>query len=140
MKKQERIKELYFNENYKQKDIANMLNLSSQYVSKVLLQDSRYKKEKEKRKRESKQRHKNKTINYIKNKRKSKLDVGYEQLKQLHIQASREMSSHRQMNNRTFRNWNSSIYKYNSKTKSYHLKKGIVTGNDVPKKINWKTY
>lgn len=140
MEKQERIKELYFNENYKQKDIANMLNLSSQYVSKVLLQDSRYKKEKEKRKKESKQRHKNKTINYIKNKRKSKLDVGYEQLKQLHIQASREMSSHRQMNNRTFRNWNSSIYKYNSKTKSYHLKKGIVTGNDVPKKINWKTY
>lgn len=140
MKKQERIKELYFNENYKQKDIANMLNLSSQYVSKVLLQDSRYKKEKEKRKKESKQRHKNKTINYIKNKRKSKLDVGYEQLKQLHIQASREMSSHRQMNNKAFRNWNSSIYKYNSKTKSYHLKKGIVTGNDVPKKINWKTY
>ena len=48
MKKQERIKELYFNEKYKQKDIANMLNLSSQYVSKVLLQDSRYGEEKEK--------------------------------------------------------------------------------------------
>lgn len=28
----------------------------------------------------------------------------------------------------------------NDKTKSYHLKKGIVTGFDVPKKINWKDY
>lgn len=51
MKKQERIKELYFDEKYSQKEIASMLNLSSQYVSKVLLQDSRYKKEKERRKK-----------------------------------------------------------------------------------------
>lgn len=58
----------------------------------------------------------------------------------MHIQASQELSSPRRMNNRTFRNWNSSIYKYNTKTKSYYLKKGIVTGNDVPKKINWKSY
>lgn len=140
MKKQERIKELYFDEKYKQKDIASLLNLSSQYVSKVLLQDSRYKKEKERRKKISKQKHKQKTVDYIKNKRKSDIDVGYEQLKQMHIQASQELSSPRRMNNRAFRDWNSSIYKYNYKTKSYNLKKGIVTGNDVPKKINWKSY
>ena len=140
MKKQKRIKELYFDEKYRQKEIASMLNLSSQYVSKVLLQDSRYKKEKERRKKISKQKHTQKTVNYIKKKRQAHTDIGYEQLKQMHIQASQELSSPRRMNNRTFRNWNSSIYKYNAKTKSYYLKKGIVTGNDVPKKINWKSY
>ena len=37
--------------------------------------------------------------------------------------------------NRAFKKWNSSIYQYNNKTNAYHLKKGIVTGFDVPKKI-----
>lgn len=140
MNKQEKIKELYFDEKYKQKDIASILNLSRQYISKVLLQDSRYKEEKEKRKELSKQKHTQKTVNYMKNKRKSNVDIGYEQLKQMHIQASQELSGRKTMSNRAFRDWNSSIYKYNDKTKSYHLKKGIVTGNDVPKKINWKSY
>ena len=58
----------------------------------------------------------------------------------MHIQASRELSGGKNISNRAFRNWNSSIYKYNDKTKSYYLKKGIVTGFDVPKKINWKSY
>ena len=29
----------------------------------------------------------------------------------------------------------SSIYQYNNNTNAYHLKKGIVTCSDVPKKI-----
>ena len=32
------------------------------------------------------------------------------------------------------------IYKYNEKTKSYILKKGITVGADVPKIINWKSF
>ena len=75
MKKQERIKELYFDEKYRQKEIASMLNLSSQYVSKVLLQDSKYKKEKERRKKISKQKHTQKTVNYIKKKRQAHTDI-----------------------------------------------------------------
>ena len=140
MKKQERRKEINNDEKYRQKEIASMLKHRCQEVSKVLLQDSRYKEEKERRKKASKQKHTQKTVNYIKKKRQANTDIGYEQLKQMHIQASQELSSPRRMNNRTFRNWNSSIYKYNTKTKSYYLKKGIVTGNDVPKKINWKSY
>lgn len=140
MKKQEIIKELYFDEKHNQKYIAEKLNVSSKYVSKVLLNDDRYKEEKEKRKMLSKKKHKQKTIDYIKKKRASNIDIGYEQLKQMHLQASQELSGRKTMSNRAFRDWNSSIYKYNDKTKSYHLKKGIVTGADVPKKINWKNY
>ena len=106
----------------------------------MLLNDDRYKEEKEKRKMLSKKKHKQKTIDYIKKKRASNIDIGYEQLKQMHLQASQELSGRKTMSNRAFRDWNSSIYKYNDKTKSYHLKKGIVTGADVPKKINWKNY
>ena len=42
------------------------------------------------------------------------------------------------MNNKAYRDWNSSIYDYNEKNKSYVLKKGINVGADVPKRINWK--
>ena len=35
---------------------------------------------------------------------------------------------------------NSSIYGYNSHTKSYNLKRGINVTSDVPRKISWKGY
>lgn len=141
MNKQEKIKVMYFNEKYKQKEIAEKLNVSNQYVSKTLLKDNRYKAEKEQRKNISKERHKQATIDYIKNKRKAKnIDLEYQYLKQLHDQDSQELSLRKTIGNVAYRNWNSSVYKYNSKTKSYHLKKGIITGTDVPKKIKWKAY
>lgn len=139
--KQEKIKALYFDGNYKQYEIAEMLNTSNKYVSRILLKDSRYKEEKRKRKEISQAEHKKKTIEYMQNKRKSKrIDVVYEQLKQMHIQASKELSVNKHISNQAYRNWNSSIYKYNANTKSYHIKRGIQVGFDVPKKINWKNY
>lgn len=141
MSRQERIKELYFNEGYRQKEIAIILGVSPNYVSKILLKDSRYQKEKEKRKKLAKQRHREATIDYMKNKRKvNNIDLEYEQLKQRHLQDIQELSDKNYISNRVFRNWNSSIYKYNDNTKSYYLKKGIIVGDDVPKRINWKSY
>lgn len=141
MKRQEKIKAMYFYEKYNQKEIAKKLNVSSQYVSKTLLKDKRYKAEKEQRKIISKERHRQRTIDYIKNKRKIKSnDLEYEYLKQLHNQDSQELSLRKTIGNVTYRNWNSSVYKYNSKTKSYHLKKGIIAGADVPKKVKWEAY
>ena len=141
MSKQERIRELYFNEGYKQKEIANILEISTSYVSKILLKDNIYQKEKEKRKDISKQRHRKSTIDYMQNKRKvNNIDIEYEQLKQRHLQDSQELSGKSYISNRAFRDWNSSIYKYNNNTKSYYLKKGIIVGHDVPKRINWKSY
>lgn len=141
MNKQERIKELYFNKKYTQKKIAEILNTSTKYVGRILLNDDRYKNEKEQRKSIAKERHRKRTIDYIKNKRMSKnIDLEYEYLKQLHKQDSQELSLRKPIGNVAYRNWNSSAYKYNSKTKSYHLKKGIITGADVPKKVKWKAY
>lgn len=70
MKNHDMIKQLYFKEKYNQTEIANKLNISNKYVSKVLNKDSRYKPEKERRKELSKNKHKKKTIEYIKAKRK----------------------------------------------------------------------
>lgn len=45
----------------------------------------------------------------------------------------------RTINNRAFRNWNSSIYEYYNKTKEYRIKKEFEhkTTYAVPKKIKW---
>lgn len=142
MNKQEQIKDLYFNKKYNQVKIAQILNVSKQYVSKILLNDSDYKREKENRKELNRKKHKQKTIDYIKGIRKKKdTDIEYERLKQSHIQASQELSGGRKnISNKAYRDCNSSVYKYNSKTKSYHLIKEITAGFDAPKRVNWKLY
>ena len=87
----------------------------------------------------SKQKHKANTINYInRNRKNKKQDDIYQHLQQMHQQASRELSGRRVINNQAFRKWNSSIYNYNKNTNAYHLKRGIVTGFDTPKKIKCK--
>ena len=50
LNKQENILDLYYNKHLKQKDIANIVGVSKQYVSKVVNSDSRCKKEKQTRK------------------------------------------------------------------------------------------
>ncbi|MBO5005787.1 MAG: hypothetical protein J6D03_11380 [Clostridia bacterium] len=139
MSNKERIKELYFNCKYNQTEIAKELNVSTKYVSKVLLLDSRYIKEKTRRQNENRAKNKKETINYITNQRKLiARDVTYEIMKNQHEQASRELSGGRKpIGNRAYRDWNTSIYKFNEKTKSYVLKKGINVGADVPKRIKW---
>ncbi len=131
----------YFQDKMKQIDIANELNISKYKVSRVINKDSRYNEEKERRKLLSKQKHKENTINYIKSKRRTKIqDEVYQQLQQLHKQASRELSGRKTISNLAYRNWNTSVYKYNDRTKSYHLKNGIIAGFDVPKQIKVKNY
>ena len=112
MNKQEKIKQLYFNEKYNQKEIAKVLDVSYQYVSKVLLSDIRYKEEKEKRKENNRKKHLERTKKCITNSRRNR-EIEYARLKQLHIQATIELSGGKGIiNNRAFRNWNSSIFRY----------------------------
>lgn len=137
----EKILKMYFEDKMKQIEIAKELNISKYKVSRVVTKDFRYKLEKEKRKEINKKKHNAQTMQYIAKKRKQRKDgdIAYAQLRQMHIQASRELSGCRKtINNRAFRKWNSSIYNYNKNTKSYHLKSGIITGYDVPKKILWE--
>lgn len=133
------ILEKYFNEKLSQVEIAKELNISKSKVSRIVSKDVRYQKEKNDRKNNNKIKNKRFTINYINAKRKQKgIDKDYAVLRQLHEQASRELSGGKKsIGNRVFRDWNSSIYRYNEKNKSYILKSGINVGADVPKKIKW---
>lgn len=136
MERNEIIVKLYFENRMNQKQIAEQLNISKYIVSRVIIKDSRYCKEKERRKEISQKRHKEKTIQYIKKSREKYND--YCILKNQHIQASLELSGGKKnISNRAFRDWNKSIYKYDAKTKSYKLKSNIVATYDVPKTIKW---
>lgn len=137
MQKKDIIKKLFFDCNYKQIDIAKELDVSTKYISKVLISDNRYKTEKDKRKQISNKRHIEKTKQYIKEKRKtSKIDREYEYMKYQHNQDVFELSGNsNKINNLNFRKWNSSAYKYNSKTKSFHLVRGLNVSQDIPKII-----
>lgn len=131
--------DLYYLKKYKIVDIAKELGVSKQYISKIVKEDPRYIEEKDRRKAENKEKQNQYRKKFMKNKRKKITDENYV-LKNMHEQASRELSGGRTISNRAFRDWNSSIYEYNKKKNVYELKKGIKTSSDVPKKINWKGY
>lgn len=138
----ELIIELYFENKLRVVDIAKHLGISKSAVTQVLQKDTRYLEEKEIRKKENKSKNREFTKQYMTSKRKQKSsDTDYAILKKAHEQASRELSGGRKpISNRAFRDWNPSIYDFNSKSQSYVLKRGIVVGSDVPKRINWKSY
>ena len=133
------ILELYFVHKMKQKQIAEKLNISKYIVSRVLRSDGRYYEEKKARVKESEKKHREKTSKYITEKRaKERNNNEYEAVEKQHIQASLELSNMKgYISNKAFRDWNSSIYKYDKKTKSYKLKSNIVATSDVPKSIKW---
>lgn len=133
---EEIILQKYFEEKMKQIDISKQLNISKYKVSRTVSKDSRYHEEKERRKKITKIQHTEKTKQYITNSRKSR-EIEYACLKQAHLQASMELSKGKSISNRSFRNWNTSAYRYNKRSKSYILKKEIVAGADVPRKIKW---
>ncbi len=136
MEKKSLIINLYYIKKYKIVDIAKEINVSKQYISKIIKKDERYLEEKEKRKFITKQKQDQYRKEFMKNKRKSD-DVTI--LKVMHNQASIELSQGKNIiNNRAYRNWNSSAYRYNKKTKSYQLRNEINAGADVPKNISWK--
>ena len=138
----EKILDLYFIKKHKQIDISKLLNVSKSTVNRIIMLDERYLKEKFRRQNANRAKNKKKTINYTTNKRKSKkADDIYESMKRQHIEASMELSNSRKsISNRAYRDWNSSIYRYNEKNKCYILKSGIKVGADVPKQISWKNY
>lgn len=137
MNKKQQIIYLYYEKGLVQTKIAQKLNVSKAYITKIIKKDSRYKEEKENRKKKNKEKNKRETKKYISKKRQEQKNLDAYMKKQ-HIQASNELSSRRIMSNRNFRNWNNSIYEYNSKNKTYILKKDIIATGDVPKKIVWK--
>ena len=137
MENRENILDLYFNKHLKQKEIATIVAVSKQYVSKVIKADSRCKEEKQTRKDENAIKRKDYLKEYYKNYDRPKIeDNSYEQLQALLYQDSLELSySSSNINDYAFAKYNLSIY-HRDKNGNLKLNKGIKVGNDVPKTIN----
>ena len=140
MSKKDEILFLYYEKKEKAVLIAEKLEVSTAYITKVIKTDKRYSNEKEIRKQISIQNRKVQKREWIRNKRKVLKDLRLDGvMEMLHNQASSELSGGRTINNRAFKKWNSSIYKYHSKTKEFRVKPEIIhkTSYAVPKRIKW---
>lgn len=129
---------MYFIEKLKPVEIANRLNVSKSAVTQFLQKDNRYIKEKLIRKNQNKIKHIEKTKDLIKTKRKIKQfenSVDDLILKNMHNQASMELSQPKRLNNMAYRNWNKSAYTYNSKKRRFEFREELGRSNDVPKFI-----
>lgn len=128
----------YFVDKLKPVEIAKELNISKSAVTQILQKDKRYQKEKNKRKTKNKIAHNEKTKKYIKNKReviKRKKDKDAIDLRNMHNQATAELSKKRRLSNIAYRNWNKSAFTYNKKRKGYEFRKELGRSYDVPKFI-----
>ena len=78
----EKILDLFFNEHLKQVDISKELNVSKQYVSKIVKADSRYENAKQNKLQKNSTKRKQYLKDYFKTyKRPKKEDTTYKQLK-----------------------------------------------------------
>ena len=76
--------------------------------------------------------------NYIKQQRKIKQlknNADDLVLRNMHNQASRELSKPKRLSNMAYRNWNTSAYSYNEKKKRFEFKDELGRSHDVPKYI-----
>lgn len=137
MSNKDRILDLYYNEHLKQKEIADIVGTSTQYVSKVVRADERNKKEKECRKQTNSEKRKIYMQNYFQNyDRPKKEDLAYQQMIAQLGQDILELSfSNNIISDYAFAKWNSSAYHRNNKG-NLVLNRNLKVGFDVPKSIN----
>lgn len=142
MDKKEQILDLYFNKHLKQIEIAEIVNASQQYISKIIKKDGRYENEKSSRKSSNAEKRKIAQAEYQKNYvRKKDKDIAYEQLLAQQRQDALELSynSH-PLSNYAFKKANSSIYTYDSIKNQFVMIRGIKAGFDAPKRISMNAY
>lgn len=138
MSKKDEIIILYFEKKMSAIEISKNINVSQSYITKVIKLDSRYDTEKQKRKEETRKRHNRINKENMRKVRKNN-SIANEILKIKHYQASVELSGRKTINNRAFRNWNSSIYRFHERTKEYRVKEELKDkiSYAIPKKIKW---
>ena len=137
----EKILEMYFNKKMKPKDIADSLNVSSAYITKVVKIDTRYIEEKEERRKKGIEKHKEDTKNIQKKQRKKmaeKRNVDDLILKEIHRQDSMELSKHKILSDEAYRKWNTSSYKYNKDKERFEFKEELGRSYDVKKYLKGK--
>ena len=137
--KRAEIIKMYFEEKMRPVDIAKKLNITKSAITQVLKKDNRYLRIKKERKNINQRKHREKTKNYIRTKRKI---VQFERsaddliLRNMHNQASRELSKPKRLSNMAYRNWNKSAYSYNVKKRRFEFKENELGRSfDVPKYI-----
>lgn len=134
--KKELIIKLFFEQHLKVNEIAEIVNVSSAYITKIIKQDSRYLGEKQSRKDISKENRKIAQNNFMKNKREQKrIDDQCSVMKAQHNQDVMELSKRGHMNNQIFRKWNSSVYNYNPSKHRYEFDEQFGRAANVPKYI-----
>lgn len=132
----EQIIKYFFNEQLKVKDIAERMNVSSSYVTRIIKQDKRYSEEKEYRYNKSKEKRKLDQNNFIKHKREQKMiDDNYAFVQEQHRQAVLELSKSKHLSDESYRKWNISAYKYNPSKHRYEFDEKLGRSADVPKYI-----
>lgn len=136
--RKEIILNMYFVEKLRPVDIAKKLDISKSAVTQVLRKDKRYVQIKQERKSKNQKKHIEATKEHIKTKRKIaqfKNNADDLILRNMHNQASAELSQPKKMTNMAFRNWNKSAYSYNEKKRRFEFREELGRAADVPKYI-----
>lgn len=142
MDKKEQILDLYFNKHLQQTEISKQLQVSQQYISKIVKKDERYKQEKDYRKSKNAEKRKIYQMEYQKNYiRKKDNDIAFEALQSQLAQDAR-LLSYRAHNLSTYalKKANSSIYEYDKNRNQYVMLKGIKASIDLPRRIKASIY
>ena len=132
----EKIISLYYLKHLKQVEIAKILKVRKQYVSRIINEDNRNIAEKEKRKFFTKENRKDyEKKYYIKHKKKKERDTVIEAIREQQKQDAIEMSYRSGISDETFAKWNLSAYISNTQG-NLILDKTLKVSNDVPKVIH----
>ena len=129
---------MYFIEKLRPVDIAKKLDISKSAVTQVLKKDKRYVEIKQERKIKNQKKHIEETKEHIKAKRKItqfKNSADDLILKNMHNQASMELSQPKRLSNMAYRNWNKSAYSYNEEKRRFEFREELGRSHDVPKYI-----
>lgn len=126
----------YYISHLKVKEISELQNVSSAYITKVIKQDSRYSDEKQYRKDISKNKRRADQNRFIKKKRDDKrIEDNYQAVQAQHNQDVLELSKSKHLSNESYRRWNSSAYTYNPSKNRYEFNEQLGRSADVPKYI-----
>ena len=137
------ILDLFFDKKMKQKDIAELLNIAKSTVSKIVNKDSRFIAEKSHRKANNKvKRNKDIQRRVEQNRKKVQFKNNSDDLilKQMHSQASMELSKRSHLSNENYRKWNKTAYNYNPSKKRFEVDENLGRSYDVPKYIKAKIF
>lgn len=135
--KKEKILKMYYEDHLKQNEISKLIDVSTQYVSKVIKRDSRYLSEKDKRKTDNKAKRKEYLKQYFKTYRKENDNSNIDLISTHNKDVKKLSANNNIISNYAFAKWNISAYHTNSKGNLVIDKKLNIT-SDVPKIINRK--